>query len=181
MDKVDRRIIKSQNAIHSAFLAMLIEDGFDNITVKTITERADISRKTFYLHYVDKYDLLDKIVAEHLSHLHDVCESKRDKGLIEGTVIWFLYFEQHKAFFAALFRSKGTVSFRQKLLQFILGEVEKKLDADERLQGTMDKQIIKRFLGSAVMGVLESYILDEIDGDIEAVAMQVGQLMKKHL
>lgn len=181
MEKVDRRIIKSQKAIQSAFLTLLLEDGFDDITVKIITERADISRKTFYLHYVDKYDLLDKIVAEHLVHLHDVCESKQDKGLIEGTVIWFLYFEQHKALFASLFKSKGTVSFRQKLLQFILGEVDKKLSADEFMQREMEKQIIKKFIGNAVMGVLESYILEEIDGDIEVVAMQVGQLMKKHL
>ena len=34
MEKIDRRIIKSQNAIQSAFIEMLIEDGFDEITVK---------------------------------------------------------------------------------------------------------------------------------------------------
>ncbi|WP_212981769.1 TetR/AcrR family transcriptional regulator, partial [Bacillus paramobilis] len=60
MEKIDRRIIKSQNAIQSAFIEMLITDGFDKITVKNITEKANIGRKTFYLHYLDKYNLLDK-------------------------------------------------------------------------------------------------------------------------
>ncbi|MEG7866054.1 hypothetical protein J0852_25280 [Bacillus paranthracis] len=47
MEKIDRRIIKSQNAIQSAFIEMLITDGFDEITVKNITEKANIGRKTF--------------------------------------------------------------------------------------------------------------------------------------
>ena len=56
---IDRRILKSQKAIQNAFLEMLLKDGFDMITIKELTEKADISRKTFYLHYVDKYDLLN--------------------------------------------------------------------------------------------------------------------------
>lgn len=55
--KIDRRIAKTQNAIQSAFLEMLLKVGFDAITVKDITEKANISRKTFYLHYMDKFDL----------------------------------------------------------------------------------------------------------------------------
>lgn len=45
MEKVDRRIVKLQNAIQSTFLTMLINEGFDSITVKKITDKADISRK----------------------------------------------------------------------------------------------------------------------------------------
>ena len=54
---IDRRILKSQKAIQNAFLEMLLKDGFDMITIKELTEKADISRKTFYLHYVDKYEI----------------------------------------------------------------------------------------------------------------------------
>nr|WP_249923534.1 TetR family transcriptional regulator [Paenibacillus odorifer] len=68
---------------------MLLEDRFDKITVKAITEKADISRKTFYLHYVDKYNLLDTIVNKQLEELGVICEQKKEKGFIEGTVIWF--------------------------------------------------------------------------------------------
>ena len=65
---IDRRILKSQKAIQNAFLEMLLKDGFDMITIKELTEKADISRKTFYLHYVDKYDLLNAVVNKHLEN-----------------------------------------------------------------------------------------------------------------
>jgi len=181
VNKIDRRILKSQQAIQSTFLQMLDDEEFDEITVKNITERANIGRKTFYLHYVDKYDLLDKIVDDHLAQLREICDQKKDKGLIEGTVIWFAYFEQHKSFFASLFKSKGTSSFRKKLLSFTMGEVDKKLNSNEYSHQNVDKHIILKFLGTAVIGVLESYVLEEVDGDIEDVATQVGQLVQKHI
>jgi len=181
VNKIDRRILKSQHAIESTFLQMLEDEGFDEITVKNITERANIGRKTFYLHYVDKYDLLDKIVDDHLAQLREICDQKKDKGFIEGAVIWFAYFEQHKSFFSSLFKSKGSSSFRKKLLSFTMGEVDKKLNSNEYSHHNVDRQIILKFVGTAVMGVLESYVLEEVDGDVEVVATQVGQLVQKHI
>ncbi|MGD2276501.1 TetR/AcrR family transcriptional regulator [Bacillus wiedmannii] len=181
MKKIDRRIIKSQNAIQSAFIEMLIEDGFDEITVKNITEKANIGRKTFYLHYLDKYNLLDKIVDDHLNQLREICDIKQTKGYIEGTVIWFEYFKEHKPFFAALFKSNSTLSFQKKLLTFIMGEIEKKLNTNTSINKNIDKHIILKFLGTAVMGILESYVLDEIDNDVEYVATQVGELMRRNI
>lgn len=181
MEKMDRRKTKSQQAIQSSFLAMLINEGFDDITVKNISEKADIGRKTFYLHYTDKYDLLDKIVEDHLACLREICDQKKEKDFIEGTVIWFTYFQQHKLFFASLFRSESTLSFRKKLLVFIMGEIDKKLDVNAPSNQGIDKHIILKFLGTAVLGVLESYVLEEVDGDIELVAKQVGRLVKRNL
>ena len=105
----DRRIVKSEKAIQSAFLAMLLDVGFDAITVKNLTEKADISRKTFYLHYLDKYDLLNGIVDEMIRDLTDLCEKKKDMGFVDGTVLWFYYFEEHKPFFTALFSTESTI------------------------------------------------------------------------
>ena len=47
MEKIDRRIIKSQNAIQSAFIEMLITDGFGEITVKTLP-KSKHRAKNFY-------------------------------------------------------------------------------------------------------------------------------------
>ncbi|NWK70996.1 TetR family transcriptional regulator [Bacillus paramycoides] len=45
----------------------------------------------------------------------------------------------------------------------------------------IDKHIVFKFLGAAVMGILESYVLEEIDSDVEYVATQVGELMKRNI
>ncbi|MGR5880342.1 hypothetical protein ACT7DO_23975 [Bacillus pacificus] len=49
MEKIDRRIIKSQNAIQSAFIEMLITDGFDEITVKKHYRKSKHRAKNFLL------------------------------------------------------------------------------------------------------------------------------------
>lgn len=56
---------------------MIIQEGFDNITVKHLTEKANVGRKTFYLHYLDKYDLLDQMVDDHIAQLQEICDQKR--------------------------------------------------------------------------------------------------------
>lgn len=58
---VDLRIKKTQKAIKESFFELIEEKDFKHISVKDITDRAMISRNTFYLHYTDKYDLFNKI------------------------------------------------------------------------------------------------------------------------
>lgn len=62
MSETDLRILKTVDGIKESFLQCLEEVGFQNLTVKNITEKARINRSTFYAHYKDKYDLRDKYV-----------------------------------------------------------------------------------------------------------------------
>ena len=172
----DRRIVKSEKAIQSAFLAMLLDVGFDAITVKNLTEKADISRKTFYLHYLDKYDLLNGIVDEMIRELTDLCEKKKDMGFVDGTVLWFYYFEEHKPFFTALFSTESTISFRHRLLDFIMEQLNNKL---EGVSEHRDTEVLCKFMAMAVLGVIESYVLDQFHVGIEEIAMQVGELLEQ--
>ncbi len=56
--KIDRRIQRTRLALRSALLELIKEKGFDSVSVEEITERANLGRATFYLHYKDKEDLL---------------------------------------------------------------------------------------------------------------------------
>ncbi len=56
--KVDRRIQRTRLALRGALLELIKEKGFDSVSVEEITERANLGRATFYLHYKDKEDLL---------------------------------------------------------------------------------------------------------------------------
>ncbi|ANK38642.1 TetR family transcriptional regulator [Staphylococcus equorum] len=64
--KSDLRVIKTRKSIMQAFIKLSDEKDFKNITVKDITEEALINRATFYYHFSDIYDLLDKVLAEEL-------------------------------------------------------------------------------------------------------------------
>lgn len=60
----DLRVIKTREAIHSAFKQMICDMDYDEITIKELTQRAQINRKTFYLHYGSLDDLLEELQQE---------------------------------------------------------------------------------------------------------------------
>ncbi len=60
----DLRVIKTKALIKGAFIELVEAKGFDNVTVKDICNKAMINRNTFYLHYLDKIDLLTKLANE---------------------------------------------------------------------------------------------------------------------
>ena len=58
----DARVIRTKRDLRASLLALLKEQAFEKITVKTICDHASINKMTFYAHYQDKYDLLDDLV-----------------------------------------------------------------------------------------------------------------------
>ena len=60
----DLRVIKTREAIHNAFKQMICDMDYDEITIKELTQRAQINRKTFYLHYGSLDDLLEELQQE---------------------------------------------------------------------------------------------------------------------
>ena len=56
--KVDRRILRTRQALFEALLDLMLEKRYADISVRDIVEQANIGRATFYLHYKDKDDLL---------------------------------------------------------------------------------------------------------------------------
>lgn len=66
--KEDLRVRKTRKAIHNAFKEMICEMDYDQITIKELTQRAQINRKTFYLHYASLDDLLEEFQEEIADH-----------------------------------------------------------------------------------------------------------------
>ncbi len=61
---LDRRIRRTRKLIQEALFSLMKEIPYQKIRINQITERADISRSTFYLHYETKDDLLFSVVDE---------------------------------------------------------------------------------------------------------------------
>ena len=58
------RTAQTRARIKAALVELIGEKGFDALTVSDVTRRAKINRGTFYLHFVDKYDMLDQLEDE---------------------------------------------------------------------------------------------------------------------
>lgn len=56
--KMDRRVRKTREALYSAFTALVVEKGYEAISVQDIIDGADVGRTTFYAHFKNKEELL---------------------------------------------------------------------------------------------------------------------------
>ena len=64
--KDDRRVRRTKTNIKKAFIELLKEKSFQEITVRELSERADINRKTFYAYYTGMEELLAAVMDEML-------------------------------------------------------------------------------------------------------------------
>ena len=64
-----KRQTQTKTAIKTALTQLLQEVGFEQLTVRQLCQRAGINRGTFYLHYQDKFDLMEQLKEETLSQL----------------------------------------------------------------------------------------------------------------
>lgn len=70
----DRRIEKTKTAIREAFFSLMKEREMSKITVTEIARRANINRKTFYLHYDSTEAILDEFFSELIKKLMALLE-----------------------------------------------------------------------------------------------------------
>jgi AcrR family transcriptional regulator len=71
----DRRAVRTRRMIRNALSELIEEKGYNNISITDLTARADINRGTFYLHYTDKYDLLEQVENEVIQEIYDEVKS----------------------------------------------------------------------------------------------------------
>lgn len=181
MSIVDRRILKSLEAIKKAFIELMSEKNFDQITIQDISDRANVGRRTFYHHYLDKYDLLDKLTEKHFNELRELCESASDLDFVEATLIWTEYFENNYSFFSLMLTSKGAPYFRNRFLDFLIEELKKEADVTKGKNQGLNEDVIVLFVASAQVGVVEWWFTNGRPIPHQVLAKQLGILLERNL
>jgi len=180
MSRVDRRIEKSKVAIKNAFIELMSEKNFDQITIQDISDRANVGRRTIYDHYMDKFDLLEKLIEEHINELRKICKSASELSFAEGNLVWFEYFERNYSFFSTMLTSKGAPIFRNQFLDFVIEELESEVDVTEGKNIGLSKDIILKFFGAAIVEIVEAWITNGLSEPTQVVAEQMGMLLDRN-
>lgn len=184
--KTDRRVLRTKEAINRSFLELFSEKEFHRITINDISERANINRGTVYLHYVDKYNLLDKCIDDHLDKMILSCtftkfnqENVDRIEAIESIKSLFIYIKQNFLFFSAMFTNKETSGFLERMLQTISSAIREKINMQGINQG-MDKDLIIQFTASAFSGIVENWISNNMPHSPQFMAEQVLELFERN-
>src|SRR5579864_8203903 len=91
--KIDRRVQRTHTLLRDALMALIEERGYEPILIPDITDRANVSRTTFYLHFRDKDDLLfttmeelyDNLVEQAVFAVPDKALGDGDRGIVDAT------------------------------------------------------------------------------------------------
>ncbi|MZQ86436.1 TetR family transcriptional regulator [Paenibacillus sp. 5J-6] len=183
MAKIDRRILKTREAIRNALIALMSEKSFENITINDISEKANLNRGTLYLHYTDKYDLLDKCIKDHLSNMLNYCtisqvgEAKLD--VINSPLPLFQYLEEHFSFYSSMLTNKGITCFQEQLIFMVKNGINERLKAGEINQGD-DNEVAVQYMASAFVGVVEWWIKNNMPLSPEVMAQQLWGIFEKN-
>lgn len=163
--KEDRRIRRTKALLRAALAELMGEKNFNEITVKDITERADINRGTFYLHYKDTYDLRERIEDEFIVEFEDMLEAYElsNNSIPAHAVIERLYeyISENRAIFKVLFFNTASSDFIEKVMSAMWSK-------SHDIQGTLYKNLSKTqgeyvcsFLIYGIVGVVKNWFHDD--------------------
>ena len=117
--KEDRRVRRTKKLLTQALTALLQQKQIQDITVKELTELADMNRGTFYLYYRDIFDMMDKIEDEMFSALDQIVVLQQDESVVEQArpilQRLFSFIEENQEMCRVLLSENGDMSFLHRL------------------------------------------------------------------
>lgn len=122
-ETLDRRIRKTRRVIRQCLTELLKTKRIQDITVREISEKADINRGTFYLHYRDIFDLMEQIENELLEELEDVLNHFKASDLLSNPALVFSRVFQlvkdNSDMVAILIGQNGDINFVNRLKRIV--------------------------------------------------------------
>lgn len=165
---MDRRIQRTRDVLHQALISLMIEKGYEVITIQDIIDRANVGRSTFYAHYVGKQDLLmsglKNLNKQLLAHQRAALDRKGGFGErgFGFSLALFEHVHAHRTLYHAIVgRHSGTVvttELRALLADLVRNDL-KTLSANQRAADIPVNAVV-HFVVGALMSVI-TWWLDE--------------------
>jgi len=179
---------KTKEKIQQHFLQLLKEKNFMKVSVRDITEAAEINRGTFYLHYLDKYDLLDQMEAglledldKHLEQLKpDLLLEEAEKGRISmNAVEVFRYIQLNAEYFQIFLGENNHIGFHKRLKRFFVDHFVEKMMKNESFfkSASVPQDYLSSFATSAFLGLIEQWLENELAETPEEMAEMYIQII----
>lgn len=165
-NSTDPRVIRTRQMLRTALFALLESQHFDAITVLAITERAGLNPATFYLHYDDKWDLLNSIVAEigSIVEAHQPLVFRLENGQkgISPTIDLrlFEHIEQYRDFYRLMLGKNGIPAVRhelerqfQQVVRLVIAQLPEVLEGHD-----IPAALIEHYYAGAYLGAIQWWL-----------------------
>lgn len=194
--KIDRRVSRTRRNLQEAMFALILEKGYDSVTVEEITSRADVGRTTFYLHYRDKEDLLVQTVSDVVDDLVNQLarypvEDLRHRTdaelgwiLLPVISLAFQHVEQNADLYRILLRGEGSYNSLQRLRQILRDAIESLIQhftarQNQLLSPQVPLDVFLSSLAGAWIGLLAWWIEKDMPYTSEQMAVMYQRMFMR--
>ena len=180
-DFMDRRNAKTEKLLENTLIKLMLEKGFDKISITDLTERADINRGTFYLHYKDKYDLLEQkeaaIIKEYSDaiatiikkYLNNSIQPSRKENLLPIFTFICTYIKENSDFMKVVLGPNGDLNFQMKVKNFIEGWLVKTIAIKHEAR-KLPIKYISTIASSGQLGIIQKWLKTGMKESPEEIA-----------
>lgn len=159
----DRRVARSRRALKEALTDLILERGYEAVTVQDVIDRADVGRSTFYAHFLDKDDLLMAILGDVEMPAPDHTTWAPDDPAFGWTLELFRHFGSGRRLFKAVAGSEsGALARREttRRLEDLAGAELSRVGAGRKLDA-LRLEIVGRFLVGTFIGFMDWWMREE--------------------
>ena len=147
---MDRRKRKTQTTITAVLYQLLTKKSYEEISVSQICQVADINRGTFYLHFIDKDDLLEKSIAYEMQKLVEYCEDNGETNSQRKLGKTFEYITDHREQLKRLVHADKQGFFAQYQIDYLMEQL------------TDHAYLTSIFYANGIVGLLEHYLMSDV-------------------
>jgi AcrR family transcriptional regulator len=177
-DKKDRRSQRTRRLISEAFVELLLEKGYDAITIREVIERANVGRSTFYSHFKDKEELF----ASQLDRLMELLSQHVPPGLSEQNPYFpslglFQHIQQQHKLYRILTWGSGAEVLTRHLQKTMSEKIEERLISGRRAHEA-PIPVIATFLAGSFLALVKwwldnrmAYSPEEMDAMYRSLAL----------
>ncbi len=178
--KEDRRTRITKLAIKESLVELMQTNPISKISVKMICEAADINRSTFYAHFQDQYDLLDKIQQEIISDIKEHILALRFVGQTGNAISVFTqlldYVKGNAPLFKVLLSGNGDISFQNELMYLGQQKMIAEISEEKRLDARITKYV-EIYAISGVESIVYKWLVDGCIDETEKLAEMIFSLL----
>ena len=177
----DRRVQRTRKLLREALMELVLEKGYDAITVQDITDRANLGRATLYLHYRDKEDLLYNSLEEIIDELTQLVESRialaTDGESLSPYQIAFTHAAENADLYRVLLSGQGATNLQARLRDYIAGTVQLVIEANlPKGKPDVPVEVASNYLAGALLMHLEWWLRKDMPYSAEEMAAFFTQL-----
>jgi AcrR family transcriptional regulator len=157
---IDRRVARTRALLQKAHLSLILEKGYEAMTVEDICEAANVGRSTFYAHYSSKEDLkrsgLEHLRRELMAHRAAAPPTADDRSgmRLDFSLPMFEHAREHLDLYRALVGSRGGSIAISTIRQILADLVRADLAGAEVWPQELPREFAVQFLVGAYMAVL---------------------------